>query len=205
MDTTRAHHPVHVAQRCGEAALFHAWLLAAVLCLPLGLQAGGVSIITHGWNPSDSAPAWMASMRDAIATNFLGGVQNYGTITVTKPAGSLVATCSPWNVDLRTGANSEILILLDWSSVANHLTGGPTAQAVAAVVLDKLVSSQNGQRPLAELPIHLIGHSRGGGMVCELARLLGERGIVVDHLTPLDPHPPDPLRPPAGLSPAVDH
>ena len=181
-------------------------LLASALLLPIGVRAAGVTIITHGWNPSGSAPAWMASLRGDIASHFLGGAQNYGTITVTKPAGSLVATCSPWNVDLSASANGEILILLDWSSVANHLTGGPSAQAVAAAVLDKLVTGQNGQRSLAELPIHLIGHSRGGGMVCELARLLGERGIVVDQLTPLDPHPltasdPQPIFP---LSAVID-
>ena len=169
-------------------ALAASLLAFALLPLP-SAHGAGVTLITHGWNPSSTAPAWMASLRDTIATNFLGGAQNYGTITVTKPAGLLVATCSPWNVDLSAGANGEIIIVLDWSAVANHLTGGPSAQDVAAVVIDKLVTGQNGKRALAELPIHLVGHSRGGGMVCELARLLGERGIVVDQLTPLDPHP----------------
>ncbi len=188
------------------AARLGAWLLAGALLLPVGVHAAGVTLITHGWNPSGSAPAWMASLRDAIATNFLAGAQNYGTITVTGTAGSLTVTCNPWNVDLSGGTNSDILILLDWSAVADHLTGGPTAQAVAAAVIDKLVTGQNGQHPLAELPIHLIGHSRGGGLVCELARLLGERGIVVDQLTPLDPHPltaSDP-QPPFPLSPVID-
>ena len=181
-------------------------LLASALLLPVGVRAAGVTIITHGWNPTGSAPAWMASLRGDIANHFLGVAQNYGTITVTKPAGSLVVTCSPWNVDLSAGTNSEIIIVLDWSAVANHLTGGPSAQSVAAVVIDKLVTSQSGQRPLAELPIHLIGHSRGGGMVCELARLLGERGIVVDQITPLDPHPltaSDP-QPPFPLPAVID-
>ena len=206
MNTICSRHTPYVARRWGKAPSFCALLLAGALWLPIGIRAAGVTIITHGWNPSGAAPAWMASLRNDIANNFLGGAQNYGTITVTKPAGSLVATCSPWNVDLSAGTNGEILILLDWSSVANHLTGGPSAQAVAAAVIDKLVTGQNGNRALAELPIHLIGHSRGGGMVCELARLLGERGLVVDQLTPLDPHPltaSDP-QPPFPSSAVID-
>ena len=90
----------HATQRRGKASSFYACLLASTLLLPVGVRAAGVTIITHGWNPSGLAPAWMASLRDDIARNFLGGAQNYGTITVTKPAGSLVAACNPWNVDL---------------------------------------------------------------------------------------------------------
>lgn len=165
------------------------WVAILLALTPLS-YGDGVTIITHGYNPSVSGtPAWLASMRDAINSNFLGGATNTGTITVSGSVGSLVATCSPWNVDLASGSNGDIIILLDWSAVADHLTSHVTAQSVAAAVVDKIVTGQNGKRALAELPIHLIGHSRGGGLVCELARLLGERGVVVDHLTPLDPHP----------------
>lgn len=180
-------------------------VLLGLLVQPTPGHADGVTIITHGANPSGAAsPTWMASMRDAIATNFLEGAQGYGTITVTGSVASLVANCSPWNVNLSAGSNSEIIVVLDWTAVASHSTTGVNAQSVAAAVVDKIVTGQNGQRPLAELPIHLIGHSRGGGLVCELARLLGERGVVVDHLTPLDPHPlttSDPLQP---STPVID-
>lgn len=56
-------------------------MLAFVVLLGLLVQrttahADGVTVITHGDNPSGaSSPTWMASMRDAIATNFLGGAQ----------------------------------------------------------------------------------------------------------------------------------
>ncbi|MCX6879950.1 MAG: SBBP repeat-containing protein [Verrucomicrobia bacterium] len=174
--------------------------VAATFALNNCISGNGVTIITHGWNPVSSAPTWLASMRDDIAAGYLGNERNYATITVTKPAGSLVVTTSPWDFDLSAGVTGQILVVLDWSAVANHLTSGVTAQAVAAAVVDKIVTDQNGKQPLAELPIHLIGHSRGGGMVLELARLLGERGVVVDQVTPLDPHPltasdPQPLFP----------
>lgn len=165
-------------------------IFALVLSATLYVRGEGVTLITHGWNPSGGAPVWLESMRADIAENYLGNEQNYGKITVTDSGmGGLTVTCSPWDFDVDAGNTAEIIIVLDWSAVANHLTGGPAAQDVAAAVVDNLVTSVNGKRPLAELPIHLIGHSRGGGMVCELARLLGERGVVVDHVTPLDPHP----------------
>jgi Ca2+-binding RTX toxin-like protein len=43
--------------------------------------------------------------------------------------------------------------------------------------------------PLAELPIHLAGHSRGGSLVTEIAKNLGRRGVIVDQVTYLDPVP----------------
>ena len=154
------------------------------------LVADGVTFITHGWNPNlAGAPAWLASMRNDIASGYLNDEQNFGVITVTKPAASLVVECNPWDFNLTNGNTGEIIIILDWSSIADHLISGVAAQDVATLVVDKLVAGQNGKPPVAELPIHLIGHSRGGGMVCEIARLLGEKGVVVDHLTPLDPHP----------------
>jgi len=174
--------------------LYPVWIIVVCMilfnpCSACHVYADGVTIITHGWNPSAIGPVWLQSMRNAVSDNHLGGETKYGIITVTKSGSSLAANCDPCNFDLSSGAGGEILIILDWSAVANHLTGGPSAQDVAKVIIDKIVIGQNGKPPLAELPIHLIGHSRGGGMICEIARLLGEKGILVDHLTPLDPHP----------------
>jgi hypothetical protein len=42
---------------------------------------------------------------------------------------------------------------------------------------------------LDELPIHLIGHSRGASVNSEIARDLGEHNIWVDQFTGMDPHP----------------
>jgi len=52
-----------------------------------------------------------------------------------------------------------------------------------------IYNEQNGKPAIAELPIHLIGFSRGGGMIFQIVKLLGEQGIEVEQVTPLDPHP----------------
>ena len=170
-------------------SILAAWVVAGLAVAPIA-RGEGVTIITHGYNPSVAgAPAWPASLRADIAANKLGGEALYGTITVTGSAGALVATCSPWSFNITNSTKAEVLVVVDWSAVADHLTTHVTAQSVATAVVAKIIAGQNGQPALAELPIHLVGHSRGGGMVCEIARQLGEKGVVVDHLTPLDPHP----------------
>ncbi len=151
--------------------------------------AAGVTILIHGWHSSGDVPWWTGAMQSAIASQRLGGEENFGTITVTGTAGNLVATCDPWNVNLGSSSSGEIVITVDWHAVSDHLVSGVAAQEVAAVVVTKIYEAQGADLALAEVPIHLIGHSRGGGMVCEIARRLGEQGIEVDHLTPLDPHP----------------
>ena len=188
-----------------------AGLLAVILFSPrIPVRADGVTVFLHGWNPElADTPAWMAGMRGAIVDEFLGGETNYATITITDDGG-LIATCDPWDYDLAAGTTGELLIIVDWVDVADHLTGGPPSEDVAELIVDCLIDDQNGKAPAAELPIHLIGHSRGGGMACEVARQLGEHGIVVDQVTPLDPHPltsadPQPLppNPPVIDAPAV--
>jgi len=181
-------------------------LLSVSIAVVGDVMADGVTIVTHGWNVTAGEPAWTAEYQNAIVGQRLGGDEHFGTITVTGTAGNLVATCSPWNIGLGSSSSGEIVVRIDWSAVANHLTTGITAQEVASVIVPKILVGQQGAPALAELPIHLIGHSRGGGMVCELARLLGLAGVEVAHLTPLDPHPltasdSQPLPP---LGPVID-
>ncbi|MEA1922495.1 MAG: hypothetical protein U9N63_07555 [Pseudomonadota bacterium] len=147
-------------------------------------------LITHGWDPGlTGVPVWLESMRDAIAENYLDNERNYVEIRVAKNSGNLVSTCTFRDFSINTGNSGTILAILDWSAVANHLFSGVRSQEVAAAAINSLITSQQERAPLAQLPIHLIGHSRGAGLICELSRLLGEQGIIVDQVTLLDPHP----------------
>jgi hypothetical protein len=172
------------------------------------VMLSGVTLITHGYG--GSAAGWVTAMGDAIAARAGPAInpERY-LVTVTDPGhpvtnpltqhpaltvthGPLIGGGSP-----RTDPNPEFIILLDWSDVAGSgLLGGYARSTVdvAAAVTNALLSSSffsDLGQPLAQLPFHLIGHSRGGSLVAEIAKDLGVRGVLGDQVTTLDPHPVD--------------
>jgi hypothetical protein len=121
---------------------------------------------------------------------------NTGPITVTAARISGAPAPADWG-------SREIIVLLDWSALAgsfpfggHHRTTAEVADAVAAKLL-AANSIPDLATPLAQLPMHLLGHSRGASLVSELARGLGQRGVWVDQLSYFDPHPVDGVRDPS--------
>jgi hypothetical protein len=171
------------------------WLLIALVgVFPAMARSAGVTVVTHGFlgNITD----WIIPMLGHVPeyAGFPGTNFSCYAITIRENSqGSIVfsRTLLGGSVPLNTDS-AEILVKLDWSELAGFF-GGASSTEVGVAAANALLSTnlfpELGGRALAELPLHLAGHSRGGSVVVEMARVLGAQGIWVDHLTLLDPHP----------------
>jgi len=172
----------------------------AIAALLAGLWLGGaarsdagVTVITHGLN--GNVDGWVSGMATNLSRHpgFRG--TNFSCYNMTfVPAGGGGFTLSATRTAGGAPTNSEsgeVIIKLDWSDLAdgNSYNTVQVAGAVLPALLSTNFISELGGRALAEFPLHFIGHSRGGSLLCELSRLLGTNGVWVDHLTTLDPHP----------------
>lgn len=174
----------------GKAVLL---AISLVLCGMSRAWAGGVTLITHGFN--SDVESWVIPMSQAIPRypNFPGTNFTCYEISISNNgSGQLVASESLiGGADPLTSDTGELFVKLDWSTVSG--IGGASTAAVANTAAAALLSTNLipalGGRALTEWPLHLVGHSRGGSLVTELARVLGAQGIWVDHVTTLDPDP----------------
>ena len=170
---------------------FGAFVLA--LCSTGSVAAAGVTIITHGFN--SNVTDWIIPMAGKVGgyPGFPGATYSCYEISITRngsgqyvAAATFIAGTAPLLTD-----SGEIVVKLDWSTLSSF--GGPSTTTIAQTAVSALLATnlipEMGGRPLAELPLHLIGHSRGGSVITEMARLLGAEGIWVDQVTTLDPRP----------------
>lgn len=170
-------------------------VLAASAISILGIatvSAGGVTLITHGFN--SNVTDWIIPMAGKIGgyPGFPGNTYSCYEISITRngagqyvAAASLIAGPAPLATD-----SGELVVKLDWSTLsANGTSTTVVAQAAVNALLSTTLIPEMGGRPLTELPMHFVGHSRGGSVITEMARLLGAQGIWVDQITTLDPRP----------------
>jgi hypothetical protein len=149
-------------------------------------------VITHGFN--SDITSWIIPMAGKITSyqSFPGSNSTCYALSITKTGSTYTNTPSLIaGVPPLTSASGEIIIKLDWSTIDTTL-GVSTiniANAAAAALLSTNLLPELGGRALAELPLHLVGHSRGGSVVTEMARVLGAQGVWVDQVTTLDPVP----------------
>ncbi len=174
----------------------HSAFLLLMLLLSRPASGAGVTIITHGFE--GDVTGWIAAMANTIPVYYQQhhpGVQtNFSDYTMTVKFVSSKYTCAiTTNGSPPASTQSgEVIIRLDWSNEAgtpNNITTSNVAWAVTGFLMQtNLIPALNGHS-IVELPIHLIGHSRGGSLISEISRDLGTNGVWVDQVTLLDPHP----------------
>lgn len=186
------------------------WGGAALEALESRTLLTGLTIITHGYSPEPDAslPIWVNQMGDDI-TMAAGGFSKVARYTMRVHngiGGGPILVDDPvldaGSPRLSHASSGEGVLKLDWTDLNGGIhSGSSTSTAlVADAVVDVLLNDHlDGVDPLS-LPLHLIGHSRGGSLIAALARRLGERGAWVDHVTLLDPHPVDGVNEPPVAS-----
>jgi hypothetical protein len=148
----------------------------------------GVTILIHG--NEGNITGWVDYAADEIAKRVPGNQSKY-IMKVDKVDDDKLGVTAFTLYDgpeLSANDSGEVIIKLDWTAVDS---GKFSTNEVGGAVSDYLLKRHGSVRALAELPIHLIGHSRGASMVCAISRDLGRHGIWVDQNTYLDPHPVD--------------
>jgi pimeloyl-ACP methyl ester carboxylesterase len=168
-------------------------LLLTLLCLPS--SAGVVTVITHGFN-SDTE-GWVKALGNAIGAYPRRLRLHEGEPSIYRV--KFNAQGRPQGVRISGPAyaqnpSGDIVVLLDWNPYSGTIFGSGESSTtnIGPVLGNNFFLSDFIPElgiPIARFPLHLIGHSRGGSLVCEIAKKLGERGVVVDHMTLLDPHP----------------
>lgn len=153
----------------------------------------GVTLITHGYQLSGNVGPWLDRMADEVADR-VGPDASVFKLVVEEDANKLFISSfnQRYGPSLSSGTNSrgEIVISLDWADASNDLIFISTTDIAELVVPDLFANPmlRGLGVGLMEMPMHLIGHSRGASMALEMARIIGEMGAWVDHITLLDPN-----------------
>ncbi len=143
-------------------------------------------MITHGNGGTTSG--WVSGMATNAFSPRLGG--NVPVYRIDVGVGLVTSITKVAGGDPLSLPSGELIVMLDWGPVSlNAATTYEVAAAVAPLFSQTNLIAELGGHALAELPLHLIGHSRGASLVSDLSRLLGEEGLWVDQVTSLDAYP----------------
>jgi len=167
---------------------------------------GTVTVLTHGYNSSaGNTNGWLWNMALKMGEydrrKFEYGGNKSNSFYIVYFDNSILKSKLLFGVEPDKNPSGDIFIVLDW----NPYSGDPTYLVGPGIQENKIKSTtytsyfvanyiltnkfDGLKTPLTFFPIHLIGHSRGGSLMCEVGKRFAEYGIYVHHLTTLDPHP----------------
>jgi hypothetical protein len=153
----------------------------------------GVTFVTHGRQATDNFPAWTGAMADAVALRAGEIGRASTTMRMAVDGGGRFAGLQRLSsTDSNSTTRAETVISLDWAPASGAFTNIYSSWHVAGQSLSPFLSATpaaGAASPFAEVPIHLIGHSRGAAVVDDIAEQLGQHGIWVDQVTYLDAYP----------------
>lgn len=141
--------------------------------------------------PLGKAPSWQSDMARLISARTEDGIgaDIYKLTIKGRGDAARVTGFTPVSVN-KASPRGDVVIILDWAASSDVFGVTTPTDRIASLVLPYFLSPQAGRsQTLAALPIHLIGHSRGGSVALELAKDFGSLGIWVDQLTTLDMRP----------------
>jgi alpha-tubulin suppressor-like RCC1 family protein len=178
------------------------------------LTRPSLTIITHGYASSAARDQWPNALATAISARQSGNLSaaQGGEVPIYRLSirrdgfsNSVVEDASTEQLPAsfsRNGAyigdgrsKGSAIVIVDWSAAdsgidkPDYIPIGRTG-AVPTDRIAEIVASYIGRSPDAiAIPIHLIGHSRGGSVMLAVATALARRGVWIEQLTTLDPHP----------------
>lgn len=173
------------------------WLVAAAMVMKsIVAQAAQVVLITHGFQIEVGFEelTWMKNMADHIASRMDpaskgASVSQYNLqkIPIRRPTLALGKGPPPGQGKIFPN-DMNVIVLVDWRAVSGIVPGG-NAYDVGRECAEALLeppSDGSFDHSLVEMPLHIIGHSRGNYVNSAIVQKLGRRGVWVDQVTILD-------------------
>jgi len=165
--------------------------LAGLEALEPRTLMAGLTIATHGYQANGDEPGWLGGMTQAIRDR-IGDEADSVNARLFFNEDTYFSSVLQGTVNPRLASDAEVVARLDWADASNNGLSDPSPFVHSSSVADSLryfLETDESGSDLLGLPIHLIGHSRGGSVMAETARSLGEMGIWIHQLTLLDPRP----------------
>ena len=149
-------------------------------------DASGVTVISHGRQFSDDDGDSLMGLALDIHLNGGGWLIDYDVDEEGNPFIDCPENCETPIAGQK--GTKEVVFLFDWAAGSNERSSGWGEAAGDALFNALILIGQLDPLGLDNPPYHFIGHSFGTAVTSELIERLAYFGLVVDHVTYLDPH-----------------